>query len=132
MTGRGLVDATFIEPITVRTLESIIEKEKPDAILPTMGGQTALNMAIKLHEHGVLKKYGVELLGASIDPINKAENRKLFWQAMNKIGVGMPKSTIVHSLEEVKILTESYPFPFIIRPSFTLGRAGGGITHKYY
>ena len=131
MTGRGLVDATFIEPI-ISTLESIIEKEKPDSILPIMGGQTALNMAIKLHEHGVLKKYGVELLGVSIDPINKAENRKLFWQAMNKIGVEMPKSTIVHSLEEVKILTESYPFPFIIRPSFTLGRAGGGITHKYY
>ena len=120
MTGRGLVNGTFIEPI-ISTLESIIEKEKPDSILPTMGGQTALNMAIKLHEHGVLKKYGVELLGVSIDPINKAENRKLFWQAMNKIGVGMPKSAIVHSLEEVKIITESHPFPFIIRPSFTLG-----------
>ena len=88
-------------------------------------------MAIKLHEHGVLKKYGVELLGVYIDPINKAENRKLFWQAMNKIGVGMPKSAIVHSLEEVKIITESHPFPFIIRPSFTLGGAGGGIAHKY-
>jgi carbamoyl-phosphate synthase large subunit len=130
MTGRGLVDAKFIEPI-ISTLESIIEKEKPDSILLTMGGQTALNMAIKLHEHGVLKKYGVELLGVSIDPINKAENRKLFWQAMNKIGVGIPKSAIVHSLEEVKIITESHPFPFIIRPSFTLGGAGGGITHKY-
>ena len=129
MTFRGLVDATFIEPIT-NTLESIIEKEKPDSILPTMGGQTALNMAIKPHEHGVLKKYGVELLGVSIDPINKAENRKLFWQAMNKIVVGMPKSAIVHSLEEVKIITESHPFPFIIRPSFTLGGAGGGIAHK--
>ena len=78
-------------------------------------------MAIKPHEHGVLKKYGVELLGVYIDPINKAENRKLFWQAMNKIVVGMPKSAIVHSLEEVKIITESHPFPFIIRPSFTLG-----------
>ena len=121
MTVRGLVEATFIEPITISTLESIIEKEKPDSILPTMGGQTALNMAIKLHEHGVLKKYGVKLLGVSVDPINKAENRKLFWQAMNKIVVGMPKSAIVHSLEEVKIITESHPFPFIIRPSFTLG-----------
>ncbi|MDP6887534.1 MAG: hypothetical protein QGG68_05155 [SAR324 cluster bacterium] len=78
MTGRGLVDTTFIEPI-ISTLESIIEKEKPDSILPTMGGQTALNMAIKLHEHGVLKKYGVELLGVYIDPINKTENLKLFW-----------------------------------------------------
>ena len=120
MTGRGLVDATFIEPI-ISTLESIIEKEKPDSILPTMGGQTALNMAIKPHEHGVLKKYGVELLGVYIDPKNKAENRKLFWQAMNKIVVGMPKSAIVHSLEEEKTIIESHPFPFIIRPSFTLG-----------
>ena len=132
MTGRGLVDSTFIEPITISTLESIIEKEKPDAILPTMGGQTAINMAIKIHGHGVLKKYGVELLGASIDPINKAENRKLFWLAMNKIGVGIPKSPIVHPLGELKTLTESYPSPLTIRPSFTLGRAGGGITHKYY
>ena len=78
MTGRGLVETTFIEPI-ISTVESIIEKEKPDSILPTMGGQTALNMAIKLHEHGVLKKYGVEILGVYIDPINKTENLKLFW-----------------------------------------------------
>ena len=131
MTDPGLVDATYIEPITISTLESIIEQEKPDVILPTMGGQTALNMAIKLHEHGVLQKYGVELIGASIDAINKAENRELFRQAMNKIGVGMPGSTIVHSLEDVKILTETHPFPFIIRPSFTLGGAGGGIAHTY-
>lgn len=131
MTDPGLVDATYIEPITISALESIIEQEKPDVILPTMGGQTALNMAIKLHEHGVLKKYGVELIGASIEAINKAENRELFLKAMDKIGLGMPKSSIVHSLEEVKILTETHPFPFIIRPSFTLGGAGGGIAHTY-
>jgi carbamoyl-phosphate synthase large subunit len=131
MTDPGLVDATYIEPITISALESIIEQEKPDVILPTMGGQTALNMAIKLHEHGVLKKYGVELIGASIDAINKAENRELFRKAMDKIGFGMPNSSIVHSLEEVKILTETHPFPFIIRPSFTLGGAGGGIAHTY-
>ena len=131
MTDPGLVDATYIEPITISALEAIIEQENPDVILPTMGGQTALNMAIKLHEHGVLEKYGVELIGASIEAINKAENRELFRQAMNKIGVGMPNSSIVHSLEEVKILTETHPFPFIIRPSFTLGGAGGGIAHTY-
>ena len=88
MTDPGLVDSTYIEPITISTLESIIEQEKPDVILPTMGGQTALNMAIKLHEQGVLQEYGVELIGASIDAINKAENRDLFRQAMKKIGVG--------------------------------------------
>ena len=131
MTDPGLVDATYIEPITISALEMIIEKEKPDVILPTMGGQTALNMAIKLHEHGVLKKYGVELIGASIDAINKAENRELFRKAMNKIGLGMPNSSIVNSLEEVKNLIEAHPFPFIIRPSFTLGGAGGGIAHTY-
>ena len=128
MTDPGLVDATYIEPITLKTLESIIEQEKPDVILPTMGGQTALNMAIELHEQGVLKRFGVELIGASIDAINKAENRELFRDAMKKIGIGMPASTIVHSHEELKDLTETHPFPFIIRPSFTLGGAGGGIA----
>ncbi|MBL4823799.1 MAG: carbamoyl-phosphate synthase large subunit [SAR324 cluster bacterium] len=130
MTDPGLVDATYIEPITLKTLESIIEQEKPDVILPTMGGQTALNMAIELHEQGVLKRFGVELIGASIDAINKAENRELFRDAMKKIGIGMPASTIVHSHEELKDLTETHPFPFIIRPSFTLGGAGGGIARN--
>ena len=130
MTDPGLVDATYVEPITLKTLESIIEQEKPDVILPTMGGQTALNMAIQLHEQGVLKRFGVELIGASIDAINKAENRELFREAMKKIGVEMPTSTIVHSLDEVSTLAEAHPFPFIIRPSFTLGGAGGGIARN--
>ena len=130
MTDPGLVDATYIEPITLRTLVAIIEQERPDVILPTMGGQTALNMAIELHENGVLKNYGVELIGASIDAINKAENRELFRIAMKNIGIGMPSSTIIHSLEELKALTKSNPYPFIIRPSFTLGGAGGGIARN--
>ena len=95
-----------------------------------MGGQTALNMAIELHEHGVLKSCGVELIGASIDAINKAENRELFQEAMSKIGIGMPSSTIVRSIEESLGLSQTIPFPLIIRPSFTLGGSGGGIARN--
>ena len=128
MTDPGLVDATYIEPITLKTLEIIIGQERPDVILPTMGGQTALNMVVQLDEKGVLRKYGVELIGASIEAIYKAENRELFREAMNKIGIGMPSGTIVHSVEEALFLAETTPFPFIIRPSFTLGGSGGGIA----
>ena len=130
MTDPGLVDATYIEPITINTLESVISMEKPEVILPTMGGQTALNMAIKLNERGVLKSNGVGLIGASIEAINKAENRELFRNTMAKIGIEMPSSIIVHSVEEALAFTETTPFPYIIRPSFTLGGAGGGIAHN--
>ena len=130
MTDPGLVDATYIEPITLKTLKAVIKQEKPDAILPTMGGQTALNMAIELHEHGVLKSCGVELIGASIDAINKAENRGLFRKAMSKIGIGMPSSTIARSIEESLAFSQTIPFPLIIRPSFTLGGSGGGIARN--
>ena len=130
MTDPGLVDATYIEPITINTLESVISMEKPEVILPTMGGQTALNMAIKLNERGVLKSNGVGLIGASIEAINKAENRELFRNTMAKIGIEMPSSIIVHSVEEALAFTETIPFPYIIRPSFTLGGAGGGIAHN--
>ncbi|MBC8257940.1 MAG: carbamoyl-phosphate synthase large subunit [SAR324 cluster bacterium] len=128
MTDPGLVDATYIEPITLKTLEAIIEQEKPDVILPTMGGQTALNMAVELHEHGVLQSSGIELIGASIEAINKAENRELFRSAMKKIGVGMPSSIIAHSIDEALAFTESISYPIIVRPSFTMGGAGGGIA----
>ena len=124
MTDPGLVDATYIEPITINTLESVISMEKPEVILPTMGGQTALNMAIKLNERGVLKSNGVELIGASIEAINKAENRELFRNTMAKIGIEMPSSIIVHSEDEALAFTETTPFPNIISPSFTLGGAG--------
>ena len=130
MTDPGLVDATYIEPITLKTLEAVIKQEKPDAILPTMGGQTALNMAIELHEHGVLKSCGIKLIGASIDAINKAENRELFREAMSKIGIGMPSSTIARSIEESLAFSQTIPFPLIIRPSFTLGGSGGGIARN--
>jgi len=128
MTDPGFVDATYIEPITLKTLEIIIGQERPEVILPTMGGQTALNMVVQLDDKGILKKYGVELIGASIEAIYKAENRELFREAMNKIGIGMPSSTIIHTVEEALVLAETTPFPFIIRPSFTLGGSGGGIA----
>lgn len=128
MTDPDLVDATYIEPITVEALESIIQKEKPDAILPTMGGQTALNMAIKLDEAGILAKYNVELIGAKIPAIHKAENREAFRAVMKKIGVGTPKSTIAHTMEEAQATLDEIGLPAIIRPSFTLGGTGGGIA----
>ena len=114
MTDPGLADETYIEPITLKTLEAVIKQEKPDAILPTMGGQTALKMAIELHEHGVLKSCGVELIGASIDAINKAENRELFREEMSKIGIGMASSTIVRSIKESLALSQTIPFLSLI------------------
>lgn len=130
MTDPGLVDATYIEPITVGSIEKIIEKEKPDALLPTMGGQTALNMAIQLHDEGILEKYGVELIGAKIDAIYKAENREQFAMAMNRLDIRMPNNVIVHTLEEALQFSDQYGFPLIIRPSFTLGGSGGGVARS--
>ena len=130
MTDPGLVDATYIEPITPKTVSRIIAQEKPDALLPTMGGQTALNLAVNLSENGVLEEHGVELIGASLDSIQKAENRESFRKAMKHIGISMPESFIVHSVEEGMTWSRTQSFPLIIRPSFTLGGAGGGIARK--
>ncbi len=130
MTDPEMADATYVEPITWRVLERIIERERPDAILPTMGGQTALNCALDLDRKGVLARYGVELIGASKEAIDKAEDRDLFRQAMRKIGLDMPRSAIAHSLEEALQVQASIGFPTIIRPSFTLGGSGGGIAYN--
>lgn len=121
MTDPGLVDATYIEPIRLPVLERIISQERPDALLPTMGGQTALNMAMKLDEAGILKKYEVELIGADIEAIQKAENRELFRASMEKLGIPMPMSRVVHSVAEALDVAEQIEYPLIIRPSFTLG-----------
>ncbi len=129
MTDPGLADRTYIEPIDLDVVESIIAKERPDAILPTVGGQTALNCAINLAKRGVLKKYNVELIGASIDAINKAEDRSLFQKAMEKIGLETPKNVIVKTMEAAMIALDSIGLPAIIRPSFTLGGAGGGVAY---
>ena len=130
MTDPEMADATYIEPITWRMVEKIIAMEHPDALLPTMGGQTALNCALDLAKHGVLEKYGVELIGASREAIDKAEDREKFKQAMTKINLGSARSAIAHSLEEALQVQAMVGYPAIIRPSFTMGGSGGGIAYN--
>ncbi|MXV35025.1 MULTISPECIES: carbamoyl-phosphate synthase large subunit [unclassified Saccharibacter] len=130
MTDPGLADATYIEPITPEFVERIILKEKPDAVLPTMGGQTALNAAMALDKSGFLEKHGVELIGARADVIDRAEDRFKFREVMEKIGVESPRSTIAHSIEEAREAVEHTGLPAIIRPSFTMGGSGGGIAYN--
>ncbi|MBX3203492.1 MAG: carbamoyl-phosphate synthase large subunit [Labilithrix sp.] len=128
MTDPGLAARTYVEPLEPRTLEAIIEREKPSAILPTLGGQTALNLALALEERGVLKKHGVEMLGARPDSIAKAEDRSLFKAAMEKIGLTCPRAGVAHSVEEAWKIVQDTGFPAILRPSFTMGGSGGGIA----
>ncbi|MDQ0392152.1 carbamoyl-phosphate synthase large subunit [Labrys monachus] len=130
MTDPDLADATYVEPITPEVVARIIEKERPDALLPTMGGQTALNTSLKLAEMGVLEKYGVEMIGANADAIDKAEDRERFREAMNRIGLETPRSRLAHSLSEALEALEAIGLPAIIRPSFTLGGTGGGIAYN--
>ena len=130
MTDPEMADATYIEPIHWSALESIIAKERPDALLPTMGGQTALNCALDLVRHGVLEKYNVEMIAASREAIDMAEDRDLFRQAMSEIGLESPRAYIAHSLEEAVEKQKSIGFPTIIRPSFTMGGSGGGIAYN--
>jgi carbamoyl-phosphate synthase large subunit len=130
MTDPNMADVTYIEPITWQVLENIIAKERPDALLPTMGGQTALNCALDLAKHGVLEKYGVEMIGASREAIDKAEDREKFKQAMTRIGLGSARSGIAHSMEEAQQVQGAMGFPTIIRPSFTMGGSGGGIAYN--
>ena len=130
MTDPATADVTYIEPITWQTVEKIIAKERPDAILPTMGGQTALNCALDLWRHGVLDKYKVELIGATPEAIDKAEDRLKFKDAMTKIGLGSARSGIAHSMQEAWDVQKTLGFPTVIRPSFTLGGTGGGIAYN--
>lgn len=130
MTDPSMADATYIEPITWQTVEQIIAKERPDAILPTMGGQTALNCALDLDKHGVLAKYGCELIGATKEAIEKAEDRELFDKAMKKIGLECPKAKIAQSMDDAFAIQAKVGFPCIIRPSFTMGGSGGGIAYN--
>ena len=129
MTDPQTADVTYIEPITWEVVERIIAKERPDAILPTMGGQTALNCAMDLARHGVLDKYDIELIGAKPDAIDKAEDRERFKEAMDRIGLESARSGVAYSLREAKELQAKFGFPTVIRPSFTLGGSGGGIAH---
>src|SRR4030095_16803810 len=130
MTDPELADATYVEPLTVETVEAIIAKERPDAVLPTVGGQTALNLAVALHERGVLEKYNGKLIGASVDAIKVAEDRLLFRNAMREIGIEVPRSGVAVTLEEALAIVEEVGFPAIIRPSFTMGSVGGGIAYN--
>ncbi len=130
MTDPDFADRTYIEPVTPEVLAKIIEKERPCAVLPTLGGQTALNTAVAVAEAGVLDKFGVELIGAKLGPIKKAEDRTLFKQAMEKIGVAVPRSGLAHNHQEAMEIIEYIGFPAIIRPSFTLGGTGGGIAYN--
>ncbi len=129
MTDPDMADVTYIEPITWQVVAKIIEKERPDALLPTMGGQTALNCALDLAKHGVLEKFSVEMIGAKKEAIDKAEDREKFKQAMTRIGLGSARSGIAHSMEEAKQVQAGLGFPVIIRPSFTMGGTGGGIAY---
>ena len=131
MTDPSMADATYIEPIEWRTVAKIIEKERPDVVLPTMGGQTALNCALDLHDNGVLEQYGVELIGAKQEAIHMAEDRNLFDQAMKRIGLECARAVIVHTLEEARQAPKKFGFPVIIRPSFTMGGSGGGIAYNW-
>jgi carbamoyl-phosphate synthase large subunit len=130
MTDPEMADATYIEPVNWQMVEKIIALERPDALLPTMGGQTALNCALDLAKHGVLEKYGVEMIGASRQAIDKAEDREKFKQAMAKIGLASPRSALAHSMEEALQVQAMVGYPTIIRPSFTLGGTGGGIAYN--
>ena len=130
MTDPEMADAVYIEPINWQTVEKIIAKERPDALLPTMGGQTALNCALDLADNGVLEKYDVELIGAKRDAIRMAEDRELFKQAMTEIGLDSPRSEVAKTYEQAVEIQASVGFPTIIRPSFTLGGTGGGIAYN--
>ena len=130
MTDPEFADRTYIEPVTPEYVELVIAKERPDALLPTMGGQTALNVAMKLAENGVLEKYGVELIGADARAIAMAEDRKLFGEAMKRIGLAVPQGGIATTLDEGLDIVDITGFPAIIRPAFTLGGTGGGIAYN--
>jgi carbamoyl-phosphate synthase large subunit len=130
MTDPQMADATYIEPVTWQTVARVIEKERPDALLPTMGGQTALNCALDLAREGVLEKFGVELIGASREAIDKAEDREKFKKAMTRIGLASARSALAHSMEEALQVQAALGFPVVIRPSFTLGGSGGGIAYN--
>ena len=130
MTDPDLADATYMEPITPEVVAKIIEKERPDALLPTMGGQTALNCALSLNKMGVLKKFGVEMIGATAEAIDKAEDRELVRDAMDRIELATPRSRLAHNTIEALQALEDIGLPAIIRPSFTLGGTGGGIAYN--
>ncbi|MDP4726818.1 MAG: carbamoyl phosphate synthase large subunit, partial [Desulfobacterales bacterium] len=130
MTDPETADRTYIEPITPETVAMIIEKERPDALLPTLGGQTGLNTAVEVARMGALERYGVEMIGATLTSIKKAEDRDMFRAAMGRIGLKIPRSGIVTRMDEVQPISDVIGFPIIVRPSYTLGGTGGGVAYN--
>ncbi|MGQ9655563.1 MAG: carbamoyl-phosphate synthase large subunit, partial [Thermodesulfobacteriota bacterium] len=130
MTDPEMAHRTYVEPITPEVVERVIQRERPEALLPTLGGQTALNVAVCVAESGVLQRYGVQMIGANLEAIQKAENRELFRKAMSGIGLDLPRSGLAHSVEEARAVAERVGFPVIIRPAFTLGGVGGGVAYN--
>ena len=130
MTDPEMADCTYIEPVTPEIVAKIVEKERPDALLPTLGGQTGLNTAVELAKMGVPEQYGVEIIGASIDSIQKAEERDRFRDAMERIGLRIPDSGFAHSMNEVWAVADQIGYPIIVRPSYTLGGTGGGVAYN--
>lgn len=130
MTDPEMAHKVYIEPLTPEAVAKVVERERPDALLPTLGGQTGLNIAVRLAEEGILDKYGVRLIGANVEAIKKAEDRMLFREAMERIGLKMPKSGYAYSVEEALKIASETGYPVIVRPSFTLGGTGGGIAYN--
>ena len=131
MTDPGLADRTYVEPITAEFIERVIKKERPDALLPTLGGQTGLNAAVELAKDGTLDKYGVEMIGCDLAAIERGEDRKLFNEAMAEIGLEVARSGYAYSVADAEAIAERVGYPCVLRPSFTLGGAGGGIAHTH-
>ena len=130
MTDPGMADHTYIEPLTVDRITAVIEKERPDALLPNLGGQTALNLASKLHEEGILKQYGVEVIGVDLEAIARGEDRIIFKETMDRIGVPVAKSEPVYSVEEAEKVAAELGYPVVLRPAYTMGGTGGGIVYN--
>src|SRR3954469_15224514 len=126
MTDPEIADRTYIEPLTVETVKAIIDSERPDALLPTVGGQTGLNLSVQLYERGILDKFGVQLIGANVDAIRVGEDRELFKAAMDEIGIQSPRGGFAHNWDEARQIVEDIGYPAIVRPSYTLGGTGGG------
>jgi len=130
MTDPGMADKTYIEPLTVESLKMIIEKEKPDALLPNLGGQTALNLSSSLYKAGILKKYGVKIIGVKVDAIERGEDRFIFKETMKKLDIPLPKSEVSHSVEEAEVIAANIGYPVVLRPAYTMGGTGGGIAYN--
>jgi len=130
MTDPGMADATYIEPLNADTMEKIIEKERPDALLPNLGGQSGLNLSSELYRRGVLEKYGVQVIGVAVDAIERGEDRIEFKTTMNRLGIEMPKSAPAYSVEEAENIAQELGYPVVIRPAYTMGGTGGGLVYN--